>query len=87
MLQWHPPELGSWKLNVDRAIFPNHHRAGVGYILRNDKRNVSIIVTQPEGHTSELMEVELLTIFHGLQFCALMGIPNLIVETYCLLAV
>lgn len=39
-LRWQPSDLGDWKLNVDRAIFPDHHHAGVDLVLRDDKGHV-----------------------------------------------
>lgn len=86
-LQWHPPELGSWKLNVDGAIFPNHHRSGAGFILRDDCGKVVVAGSHPEVFLPKPMEVELLAIFRGMQFGYPLGIPKLTIEIDCLLAV
>lgn len=86
-LHWTPPEPENWKLNVNGAIFPDQHNAGVGYVLRNELGRVIAVVTQPELHFTEPIEVELLAIFCGKQFCAPLGIPNITVETDWLLTV
>lgn len=39
------------------------------------------------AHLADPMEVELLAIFRGLQFCIPLGIPKITVETDCLLAI
>lgn len=44
-------------------------------------------VIEREEHTTEPMEVELLTIFRGLQQCFRLGIQSIIIESDTLLAV
>ncbi|CAI9754043.1 unnamed protein product [Fraxinus pennsylvanica] len=34
--KWKPPTTGSFKLNIDAAIFENQRKAGLGVVIRND---------------------------------------------------
>lgn len=86
-LQWRPPEPGSWKLNVDGTIFPNHHCSNASFVLRDDRGTMIILRTHPEQHLFEPMEVELLAIIRGMQFCLSLGILQVTVEMDFLLAV
>lgn len=85
MLQWRPAERGSWKLNVDGAIFPDQHHASVGFILCDDQRKIATTVTHPKVFLLNPLEVELLVIFRGLQFYFPLGLSHPTIESDCLL--
>lgn len=67
-LHWQPLEAGSWKLNVNGAIFSNHHSAGEGFMLRDGFGQVIAVATHLEMYFTEPMEIELLTILRVYNF-------------------
>lgn len=67
-LQWRPLESGSWKLNVDGALFLDHYRTGASFIQRDHLGRVVATITHPQLHVVDPMEVELLAIFRGCSF-------------------
>ncbi|KAK0581716.1 hypothetical protein LWI29_017094 [Acer saccharum] len=40
-VKWNPPEVGSWKLNVDAATLYKYRSIGLGIIIRNGLGGVS----------------------------------------------
>ncbi|KAF5451602.1 hypothetical protein F2P56_026695 [Juglans regia] len=87
VLSWSPPPPGFLKLNVDGAIFPDHHKAGIGIILRDEKGDVIAACSKLEGDVASPEFIEATTLLRGLQFCAQWGVPKLVLETDCLILV
>lgn len=87
VLRWSPPPPGFLKLNVDGAIFPDQHRAGIGIILRDEKGCVVATYSKSESDVASPEFIEASALLRGLQFCAQWGVPKLVLETDCLLLV
>lgn len=73
--------MGTYKLNVDGALFPEIHRAGVGFILRDWKRNALLAASINEYDVEDPATIESLAILRGLQHCLYQGIPTLTMES------
>lgn len=58
----------------------------MGLVLRDDRGRVNFSATLPEASFTDPLEVELMAIFRGLQFCVPLGISDLTVESDCLVA-
>lgn len=80
---WLPSPIGYYKLNVDGALFFDHHTTGIRAILRNNMGNVIWVATIRENHINQLEIVECLAILRGLQLCLHLGFPNLLIESDC----
>ncbi|KAF5444601.1 hypothetical protein F2P56_033721 [Juglans regia] len=87
VLSWSPSPPGFLKLNVDGAIFPDHHKAGIGIILRDEKGDVIAACSKLEGDVASPEFIEATALLRGLQFCAQWGVPKLVLETDCLILV
>ncbi|KAF5469006.1 hypothetical protein F2P56_013111 [Juglans regia] len=87
VLSWSPPPPGFLKLNVDGAIFPDQHRAGIGIILRDGKGDVVAACSKLEGDVVSPEFIEASALLRGLQFCAQWGVPKLVLEIDFLLLV
>lgn len=75
-LKWEPPPINSFKLNVDRAIVFNLHKAGVGFIIW-DHSSMAIMATNiVERNVANPKSIETLAILRSLQLCLHQGIPN-----------
>ncbi|XP_040996055.1 uncharacterized protein LOC121242229 [Juglans microcarpa x Juglans regia] len=79
--RWVPPEHGILKLNVDGAVFANQRSAGVGLILRNAKAKIIFLASKKENKVNDPIEIEMLAILRGLQFCFPLGISHLVIES------
>lgn len=74
---WIPPSEDTLQLNVDGAVFADQQRVGMGCVVRNAKAEVRMAATNPEQFYSSPLEVELITIFWGLQLCLSQGVDTL----------
>ncbi|XP_042972974.1 uncharacterized protein LOC122304774 [Carya illinoinensis] len=61
--------------------------AGIGAIFRDSKGEVIMSAAKKEVSVMTAVEVEALAILRGLQFCILLGIQNLVIESDSLLVV
>ncbi|XP_035543587.1 uncharacterized protein LOC118347674 [Juglans regia] len=85
--KWKPPDPDVLKLNVDGAVFEEMGRAGIGAILRHSSGRVLMAVISLEDVVAEPIQVELLALLRGLQFCVSLGIEKIQVESDCSLAI
>ncbi|XP_041009377.1 uncharacterized protein LOC121253432 [Juglans microcarpa x Juglans regia] len=85
--RWEAPDPGILKLNVDGVVFANQRSAGVGFILRNSKAEVIFSASKKENDINDPIEIELLAILRGLQFCIPLGISHLVIESDSILMV
>ncbi|XP_042958240.1 uncharacterized protein LOC122293837 [Carya illinoinensis] len=79
--KWQLSPQGTTKLNVDGAIFHADGSAGVGLILRDWEGKVILAVSKKEAAVMEPLEIELIAILRGLQFCIPLGLQALTIET------
>lgn len=82
-----PPSIGFLKLIMDGAMLSNLHKIGVEAILRDEKLDIVMAASKVENEVANPKDIELLTIFKGLQLCADMGIQKLIIDSDCLLVI
>lgn len=75
------------KLNVEKIVFFDNNKAGIGVILRNAEGNTLFAASLAERGEREPKDIELLAIFRGLQICLRMGIRRIMVESDCLLMI
>ncbi|KAG6697711.1 hypothetical protein I3842_09G215400 [Carya illinoinensis] len=85
--KWKAPSPGWLKLNVDGVAFSDLGRSGVGVVLRDHTGKVLMAVSQTELEMGGSEPLELMVIFRGIQMCATMGIPKLMVESDSLLCI
>lgn len=64
---WVPPPHGVYKFNIDRAIFIEIHKGGVGFILRYWEENALIATSINESNVENLATVVSLAILWGPQ--------------------
>ncbi|XP_042952128.1 uncharacterized protein LOC122289214 [Carya illinoinensis] len=79
--RWEPSQPGTFKLNVDGAIFQNQQSAGIGAILRDSKGEVLMAVSKRESAVGDATSIEMLAILKGLQLTLHLGIQHLIIES------
>lgn len=84
---WIPPPSGTFKLNVDGAIFAYQCSAGVGIILRNDKGEIILSTSKKESEVNDPLKVEMLAIFRALQICIPLDLNELLIESDSLIMV
>ncbi|KAF5471637.1 hypothetical protein F2P56_008414 [Juglans regia] len=87
LCKWKPPPPGFLKLNVDGAMFADVGKSGIGVVLRDEAGQVVMAATKKEDFVDEPATIELLAVLRGLQFFLSLGIPNLVVESDCLVVV
>ncbi|KAG2726715.1 hypothetical protein I3760_01G126500 [Carya illinoinensis] len=85
--KWKAPSPGWLKLNVDGVVLSNLGRSGLGAVLRDHTGKVLMAVSQPALEVGGSEPLELMAIFRGLQMCATMGIPKILVESDSLLCI
>lgn len=73
-------------MNLNGAIFPDHHHAGAGLVLCDELGTVIFSATIPEASLSDPLEVELMAIL-GIYSSIFPCILKLTIETDCLVAV
>lgn len=71
---------------MDGAIFFDHKKAGVGFILRDTKGNILFAASLVE-HETLAQKLLSLAILKRIQLYLNQGIQNLVVESDCLLVV
>lgn len=72
---------------MDSAIFYDLQKVGIRAILRNNKGNTIMATNLLENEVPNPETIETLAKLRGLQLCVLQGIPNIIVESDCLLVI
>lgn len=82
---WKPPAEDFVKLNVDGAIFFNPQKVGIGAIFRDNKGDIIMAASLIENKVPNLETIETLAIPRGLQLCAHLGIPKILLKSDCLL--
>ena len=70
--QWHPPEQGLLKINVDAARTPEE--VGIGVIVRDDEGQIMAAFAERIGKTSSAEFSEILAVIKGLEWAKEVGI-------------
>ncbi|XP_042972957.1 uncharacterized protein LOC122304758 [Carya illinoinensis] len=81
--KWQAPPDGFLKVNVDGAIFVDQRRAGIGVVLWDTNGVVLMAASKTEMEVDEAATIEAIAVLRGIQLCLPLGIPKLIIETYC----
>ncbi|XP_074318299.1 uncharacterized protein LOC141655100 [Silene latifolia] len=84
--QWSPPPEGSWKVNVDAAIF-NEKGCGMGVVIRDHEGSVGKARVKQVRAQWEVNITEAKAAFLGLQMARQMGIESVILESDSLVLV
>lgn len=87
LLDWEPPPLHSYKLNVDAAIFFDQAKVDLGAIVRDWIGKALLVASMAEEHVAQPKTIEALPILRWLQLSLHQGFDPLTIESDCLLVV
>ncbi|KAK1558626.1 hypothetical protein Q3G72_004734 [Acer saccharum] len=79
-VKWNPPEVGSWKLNVDAATLYKDRSIGLGIIIRNGLGGVSAAKSTHLKAMYSPIIAEALAVWHGLLLAGDHGLTPCLIE-------
>ncbi|XP_075669676.1 uncharacterized protein LOC142639367 [Castanea sativa] len=77
---WKPPPPGSFKVNVDGAIFPKSKQSGVGVIVRDEEGNVIAAMSRKLRLPLDALETEAKALEIGMEFAKEVGLRDVVFE-------
>ena len=66
--KWCPPQPGSYKVNVDGAVFAKRKQVGIGVVIRDSAGEVVAALSQKIARPSGALEIEAKAMEVGAQF-------------------
>ena len=78
---WRPPQLGSFKINVDGAMFTNLKSCGIGVVIRNEVGQIMGALSRNLPFPLGVLEVEAKAIEEGINLARDLGLWEVEIES------
>ncbi|XP_065638811.1 uncharacterized protein LOC136071439 [Quercus suber] len=79
-IKWSPPQLGHYKVNVDRAVFSKRKQVGIGVIIRDSGGMVIAALSRKLAFPLGALETEAKAMEVGVQFALDVGVRDVTLE-------
>ncbi|KAK9289234.1 hypothetical protein L1049_017708 [Liquidambar formosana] len=79
-IKWHPPHIGSFKANIDGAIFAESRSVGFGVIVRDSVGQVISTASKHSDGDFPTNVVEALGVHFAVQFVRELGLHSVMIE-------
>ena len=79
-IKWCPPQLGSYKVNVDGAVFTKQKQVGIGVVIRDSAREVIVALSHKLARPLGVLETKAKAMEVGIQFALDVGVRDVIFE-------
>ncbi|KAL0014778.1 hypothetical protein SO802_001847 [Lithocarpus litseifolius] len=79
-IKWCPPQLGSYKVNVDGAVFTKQKQVGIGVVIRDSAGEVIAALSHKLARPLGALETEAKAMEVGIQFALDVGVWDVIFE-------
>ncbi|KAK9285435.1 hypothetical protein L1049_024628 [Liquidambar formosana] len=80
LIHWRPPQMGVYKINVDGALFKEHHCVGLGVIVRDWEGQVIAASSKKLSGTFPVAVVEAMAVRYALVLAHELGLHSVEVE-------
>lgn len=60
LVRWKPPTTGEYKVNFDEAVFVEIEEAGIEVVIRNEKGEVMVVLSEKMALPSSIEVLEML---------------------------
>ena len=77
---WHPPDLDTYKLNFDAAVFNASNTAGIGVIVRDWRGETITTLSKPILSSHSIANMETLACRRAIKFAAKTGLRKVVFE-------
>ena len=79
-IKWCPPQLGSYKVKVDGAVFTKQKQVGIRVVIRDSAGEVIVALSHKHARPLGALETEAKAMEVGIQFALDVGVRDLIFE-------
>ena len=79
-IKWCPPQLGSYKVKVDGAVFTKQKQVGIRVVIRVSAGEVIVALSHKHARPLGALETEAKAMEVGIQFALDVGVRDLIFE-------
>ena len=83
-MRWSPPMVGTYKANLDVALFDGLDHVGIGVVFRDHSSHVIISLSQKVGLTWTMEMAEVLAVRRALKFARELCLLDIVLEGNCL---
>ena len=86
-MRWSPPMVGTYKANLDVALFDGLDYVGIGVVFRDHSSHVIIALSQKVGLAWTMEMAEVLAVRRALKFARELCLLDIVLEGNCLRAI
>ncbi|XP_075663101.1 uncharacterized protein LOC142632611 [Castanea sativa] len=79
-IKWCPPQRGSYKVNVDGAVFTKQKQVGIGVVIRDSAGDVIAALSHKISRPLGALETEAKAMEIGIQFALDVGVRDVVFE-------